>query len=222
MISLLGRDLLLWHSTFFEKPPTRPDAPEEYPWHQDMYFWQEPIRTVSAWLAITPVTVANGCIEVIPSSHKQTIPWITEDNTHYSKRFFGRMADPAYVNADNKVPMALAPGQFFLFTERTLHHSGPNHTQETRLGLSIRVTVPTVQIKEKHPCIVLSGADRFGLNTCVQPPVSDPGVIWPNAPVESLPVESLGQDWVGQEALSQPLEAIPQALERALATKEAV
>jgi chlorinating enzyme len=97
--SLLGLDLLLWHSTLFETPPTQPDEPEEYPWHQDIHFWHEPIITISAWLALTPATVANGCIEVIPATHKQEIPWISEDDPRYSKRFYRRMADPASFNA---------------------------------------------------------------------------------------------------------------------------
>src|SRR5262249_25955511 len=155
--------------------------------------------TVSAWLAITPATVATGCMEVIPATHKQMVPWISEENSRYSKRFFGRMADPAHVNAENKVSMILAPGQFFLFTERTLHHSGPNYTPEPRLGLSLRVTVPAVQAQGKYPAILLSGEDRFGLNTYVQPPVRDPDVIQQNSWVASRLIDSLGQDSVGQE-----------------------
>ena len=170
--SLLGPDLVLWGSNLFHKPPERA---EEYPWHCDSQFWQlEPMVTISAWLALTPATLENGCVEVVPGSHQQDIPWILDDSDRYTQRFWGRTADPAYFNEADKVPMVLTAGQFFLFKERLLHRSGPNRTQEFRLGLGIRFTTPSVAVKENVDCILLQGRDRFGLNPYVKPPADDP------------------------------------------------
>ena len=171
IISLLGSDIVLWGSNLFEKPPQKPEA---YPWHQDSQFWKlEPMITVSAWLAITPATHNNGCVEVIPGSHHQDMPTITDRTPGYTKRFWGWAADPNYFNESEKVPLVLDPGQFFLFRERTLHRSGLNQTQTSRLGLGIRFTIPSVMVKENIDCILLHGSDSFGLNTYVAPPTSD-------------------------------------------------
>ncbi len=67
------------------------------------------------------------------------------------------------------------PGQFFLFTERLLHHSEPNRSNLRRLGLAIRVTIPQVRVDHDrlfhgHRNIVLRGEDFMGLNRLTDPP----------------------------------------------------
>ena len=179
MASLLGPDLILWNSNLFNKPPAEPDHMEEYPWHQDYYNWQiKPVLNVSAWLAITPATPENGCVEVIPGSHRQNIPPIRDTDPRLSLRFGGVASDPACVDETKKMTLALKPGQFFLFNERLLHHSNPNLTRENRLGLAVRVTTPVVRVNEPFPCILLRGHDHMGFNRCVTPPAAEPDTKW--------------------------------------------
>jgi hypothetical protein len=181
MMSLFGPDLMLWLSSFFHKGPASKDWPEEYPWHQDITYWNlEPSITLSAWLAVTPATVENGCVEVIPGSHKRILPTVTSTDQRYSVRFAGHRADPAAVDEGNKVSLLLEPGQFFLFTERTLHRSGPNYSAEPRTGISMRVTLPMVKSYNEYPCVLLHGKDDFGFNTFAQPPQGEPDLAkWP-------------------------------------------
>jgi hypothetical protein len=179
MASLYGPDLVLWNSNLFNKPPAEPDRPEEYPWHQDHYSWNmEPVLNISAWLAIGPATEENGCVEVIPGSHRQIVPPVLDTDPHFSLRFGGVASNPAYVDETKKISLPLESGQFFLFTERLLHHSNPNRTRENRLGLAVRVTVPIVKVSEPFPCILLSGEDRMGFNRYVDPPPSEPDAEW--------------------------------------------
>ncbi|MCC8455929.1 phytanoyl-CoA dioxygenase family protein, partial [Streptomyces rochei] len=90
MASLYGPDLVLWNSNLFNKPPARPEQLEEYPWHQDHYNWNmEPVLNISAWLAIGPATEENGCVQVIPGSHRQIVPPVTDTNPDLSLRFGG-------------------------------------------------------------------------------------------------------------------------------------
>ena len=49
--------------------------------------------------------------------------------------------DPADVRA-----FELEPGEFVLFSDNTLHGSGPNRTANPRIALSPRVTVPFVRV----------------------------------------------------------------------------
>lgn len=179
MASLYGPNLVLWNSNLFNKPPAEPHRPEEYPWHQDHYNWNmEPVLNISAWLAIGPATPENGCVEVIPGSHRQIVPPVLDTNPQLSLRFGGVASDPSYVDETKKVPLPLESGQFFLFNERLLHHSNPNRTRENRLGLAIRVTIPIVKVSEPFPCILLSGEDSMGFNQYVDPPADEPDAEW--------------------------------------------
>ena len=72
---ILGPDIVLWQSNFFNKPP----GAKEIPWHQDMNFWSteiEPGINVSAWLAIDDTDVTNSCVQLMPGSHRRMIPHI--------------------------------------------------------------------------------------------------------------------------------------------------
>jgi Phytanoyl-CoA dioxygenase (PhyH) len=182
MASLYGPDLVLWYSNVFDKPPAEPERQHEYPWHQDMMNWKlEPMLTISAWLAVTPATVENGCVEIVPGTHRKAIPLVHDTDARYSSWFGGRVADPASFSEASRVTMELTPGQFFLFNERTLHRSGPNRTRQRRLGLSVRVTVPFVKTYETWPCLRLRGRDPLGVNAYIEPPVSDPDLEnWPS------------------------------------------
>lgn len=171
MQQLYGPDLLLWASYFFNKEP----GGSEIPWHQDLNYWPlEPVVNISAWLAIDPVTVENSCVQVIPGSHKRVVPHIPSSDG----MAFSEMADPTYVDLHNVVNMELAPGEFFLFNEKLLHHSDSNRSQNRRMGLSMRVTVPFVKIDHDqspplhagHKAILISGNDPLKFNRLMTPP----------------------------------------------------
>jgi len=65
---LIGPDFALWNSSFFAKPAQGGHAT---PWHQDGEYWPiRPLATCTVWIAIDEATSDNGCLEVIPGSHK--------------------------------------------------------------------------------------------------------------------------------------------------------
>jgi ectoine hydroxylase-related dioxygenase (phytanoyl-CoA dioxygenase family) len=162
MKSIYGDDLLLWATHLWNKQPG--DA--EIPWHQDGSYWDiEPPLNISAWIAIDEVTTENACVNLIPRSHQQQIPHVDAPESVA----FGEMADPGAFDPDGAVEMELRPGQFFLFTERTLHQSDPNDSDRRRLGTSMRVTLPIVDIDHEslypgHEAAVISGEDWHGIN----------------------------------------------------------
>jgi hypothetical protein len=200
MVSLLGPDLLLWATHLFDKSPAGAAPPEEFPWHQDWYTWRlEPMTTVTAWLALTPATRENGCLEVIPGSHRSRIPHPPTTDPRYNVTFGGRRADPAQVAEGDKLELPMDAGEFVLFNERLLHHSNPNRTRERRLALAVRVAPTSVRVNEPFPCVVLAGRDRFGLNPMVDPPVGEPdesdwwtSLPWGSAVAFDRPVPGLG------------------------------
>jgi chlorinating enzyme len=75
--SILGPHLVLWRLNFQLKPPLSDQKEWNYgwdtsfPWHQDCaYFQPSPNVILSAWIAVDEVNKDNGCIRIIPGSHK--------------------------------------------------------------------------------------------------------------------------------------------------------
>jgi ectoine hydroxylase-related dioxygenase (phytanoyl-CoA dioxygenase family) len=160
---LLGDDVMIWSSNFWLKPPG--GAP--VPWHQDIDYWPiNPQVNVTCWIAIDPTSRENGCLQVIPRSHRQRFAHAV---------VAGQMLDreAAFDAAALAAPVALelAPGACVLFNERILHHSAANRSAQRRMGLGVRLSVPFVQVDQDgdlfypaHRCVMLCGSDRFGLN----------------------------------------------------------
>src|SRR5574339_1294113 len=68
---VLGEDVILWGCHVFCKP-----AVEGYetPWHQDGHYWPiRPLATGTVWVALEPSTRENGCLRVIPRSHRDKV-----------------------------------------------------------------------------------------------------------------------------------------------------
>lgn len=158
--SIMGDDLLLWRTMFFGKEP----GGKLIPWHQDYDGWLiEPMLVTSAWLAIDETTRQNGCVELIPGSHRKIYPLVPSPDDVMDG--FPQMADPAGFDESSTVAMELKPGQFFLFNERTLHRSKPNTTANRRLGMAMRYIPTLVRVLDPGDSpILISGEDRLRFN----------------------------------------------------------
>lgn len=179
MAQIMGPDLLLWRTNFFIKGVKKPEAgatvipssDKEIPWHQDCNYWPlEPEVVISAWVAIDEVTVDNSCVQLIPGSHRKILPTVKSP----PGMEFGVMTDPQLVDASKLVNMELKPGEFFLFNERTLHHSEPGRNGKRRMGVAVRVIPPIVRVltadSPGHKMILLHGQDPLGFNPLMPPP----------------------------------------------------
>jgi ectoine hydroxylase-related dioxygenase (phytanoyl-CoA dioxygenase family) len=165
--SLLGPDLVLWSTRFRVKYP----GTREIPWHQDAAYWQlEPMVNVSAWLAIDNVDRENSCVQLIPGSHRDTVPHVAlPADAHYD---FPLRAEPAYCREQEAVSMVMRAGECFLFTERTLHRSSANQSSRRRAALTIRITATSVKVRhpEAGQVLLLRGRDTYGHNPIAAPP----------------------------------------------------
>ncbi len=142
--ALLGPDLLLWHSRYFD----RAAGTSPIPWHQDAPFWAlEPRRCVSAWVALEDTHEGNGCIEVLPGSNRIPLPQVASEGTGR----FRRKADIAGVDLAGALPLPLRRGEFFLFDAWLLHRSGRNHATRSRIALSINYISPDVKVDLERP-----------------------------------------------------------------------
>ncbi|MFP6689037.1 MAG: phytanoyl-CoA dioxygenase family protein, partial [Alphaproteobacteria bacterium] len=64
---MIGPDIFVWASLFFTKDP---GDPRYVGWHQDSTYWGlSGPEVVNVWLALSPATVANGAMKIVPGSH---------------------------------------------------------------------------------------------------------------------------------------------------------
>lgn len=168
--ALYGEDLLLWRSTFIAKA----DAGPAFQWHQDwggVYapgeeYGLEPPLHFTFWIAVSDVTEDSGCLQFV-SGTRAVLP----ARPHVSGERATLLVDDDMVDQDRVVSMPLRPGQCAVFTDRALHASGVNMSGSRRLGLAVRLTVPSVKVRPhfpRHTCVVVSGEDRAGFNTLTE------------------------------------------------------
>jgi phytanoyl-CoA hydroxylase len=128
---LIGPDIKLFGSQLFMKPP----GGVEKPYHQDSpYFSIEPMALVTCWIALDDVTVENGCLWVVPGSHRlgplpHTEKWLVGD------REDKRVPDSEF-DRSTEIPVTLSPGSCSFHHSLILHMSHPNHTNTSRRGLA--------------------------------------------------------------------------------------
>ena len=137
---ILGPRLVLWRSNIFNKLPGAP----ELEWHRDASVWRDiltPMINVTAWVALTSANLTNGCIEFLPGSHRLK---------YGSERVDRPYLQLPHAVSEKKISISLEPGEFVLFDSATMHRSGPNISNDRRLGIAIRFTVPAVEIRRDH------------------------------------------------------------------------
>lgn len=172
--SILGPDLVVWHSDFFDKLP---GEATEIPFHKGTYFLPiEPPINLTAWIALDKVTVENGCMQILPSSHRSIYPTLPpfKKIEHY-REDFAIFTDPKYIDSNELVNIELEAGEVFLFGENVVHGSLPNKSSHNRLGLAIRFTIPIVKVYhefryEGHGVLIVKGQDYMNINHVINPP----------------------------------------------------
>jgi ectoine hydroxylase-related dioxygenase (phytanoyl-CoA dioxygenase family) len=162
----LGPDLALFASHYIAKP-ARDGQPVL--WHQDAAYWPlEPMEVLTVWLAIDASTTANGCMEVIPGSHRNPILDVRdgEVDSVLGSQIAG------HVDEASAIPIELAPGDVSVHHPSLVHGSEPNHSPHRRAGLTIRYIPTTTRILEpgRGFPLLLRGRAVPGVNEYLEPP----------------------------------------------------
>lgn len=125
---LLGPDVDLYFNQAVIKFPGGNTA---FSWHQDdAYSPVEPSPYLTVWIALDDATEANGCISVLPGSHRRgLVPHVESD--------FG-LAGHSLDDPDQGIPVPVAAGTSIVFWSTTLHKSGPNTSDAVRRALVLQ------------------------------------------------------------------------------------
>ena len=174
---VIGDDVILWGCHVFCKPA---GDGYETPWHQDGHYWPiRPLANCTVWVALEESKVENGCLRVIPGSHRDKAlhPHLHEDRTDLTLN--QRMAAGAFDEA-TAVDIELEPGQMSLHDVYMIHGAAPNRSSKRRTGVALRY-MPATSVFERHlrpsdgktgvavdfahrPLWLLKGVDRSGRN----------------------------------------------------------
>lgn len=101
-------------------------------WHQDIRYWSfSRPELVNVWLALGSERPENGCLQVIPGSHRATYQRHQFDDDLFFRRDLVDN-EPLLSQARHVV---LNPGDVLLFHARTLHAASRNFTQETKYSV---------------------------------------------------------------------------------------
>lgn len=123
---LVGPNVKCMQSMFFVKHAGRPGQA----WHQDETFIPTRDRSlIGAWIAVDNATVDNGCLWVIPGSHRPGILW--QSRVHDDPRFDHTEESFGYpYDEDQAIPVELEAGSIVLFNGYLLHRSLNNVCEE--------------------------------------------------------------------------------------------
>ncbi|MCC6445946.1 MAG: phytanoyl-CoA dioxygenase family protein [Armatimonadetes bacterium] len=125
---LIGPDIKIYTDQMFVKAPLQGTA---VPYHQDSAYWPvEPPNLVSCWMALDDATVENGCVRVIPGSHKALLP-----HHHYPESIQSLGLEDDEVDADREIPVELKAGSCMFHHSLLAHRSAPNRSPHYRKGL---------------------------------------------------------------------------------------
>jgi ectoine hydroxylase-related dioxygenase (phytanoyl-CoA dioxygenase family) len=138
---LLGPDLLLFRSTLMLKPAHHGSA---HGLHQDSAYWpMEPPALVTVSIALNDATAENGCIKVIPGSHR----WGLQEWGRIARDANEPLTDRQDVDESEAVDVPLRAGGAVLFHSLTVHGSGPNLSPKPRNTALYAYFPPTVRYR---------------------------------------------------------------------------
>jgi len=157
---VIGNDIALWNSSFFAKPAR---VGSKTPWHQDGEYWPiEPLATCTVWIAIDASTQENGCLRVIPGSHRPQ--QLARHNRNQAEGLALPLElDPTTFNESEAVDITLEPGQISLHDVYLFHGSEPNRSDNSRRGMTLRY-MPTTSVYRHDQSKNSLGTGRLDLS----------------------------------------------------------
>ncbi len=124
--TLISPNIKCMQSMFFVKGPGKPGQS----WHQDEYYIPTRDRSlIGAWIAIDDADIDNGCLWVIPGSHRDGIirRILPMENKEYREQFSCELSP--FIEED-AIPVQVEKGSVVFFNGYLFHRSLRNKTED--------------------------------------------------------------------------------------------
>lgn len=127
--ALIGPDVDVFQSMFIFKN----SGAWGQPWHQDSYYFRfDTGPQVGLWLAISAATVENGCLSVIPGSHKQDVQPHVPDKRPGANQGYTEIEG---IDDGAARIVEMAPGDLLVFHSHLMHKSVDNRSNDRRMAM---------------------------------------------------------------------------------------
>ncbi len=160
---LIGPDIALFASSFINKLPGA--GKNTVAWHDDAYYWKDladRIEAVTVWLAIDPSTVQNGCMRVIPGTHKDGVHRHVKV-TEPDEDLFSIQVEPDLIDESQSVDCVLESNHCSLHDAYLIHGSHAGGVTR-RVGFQMRYMPTTIKATDHlgHQMYLARGRDHAG------------------------------------------------------------
>ena len=137
--SIIGKNILICGTTLFIKNPNEKGFVS---YHQDAkYIGLEPHNWVTVWLAVTDTNEHNGCMKMLPGSHKENLK--SHEQKFDDNNLLTRGQTIKGVPLNKTEPVILKAGQMSLHHPLVVHGSGLNKSNDRRIGFVIQSYIGT-------------------------------------------------------------------------------
>lgn len=159
VVDLIGPNILGLNNLYIWKPPK---IGLGFPWHQDKWYFNRNYKTektAGTWTAIDASNKENGCLYVIPGSHKRGV--LEHEDLEGSQQNEFKSARGA--KDENGVAVEVPPGSVIFFDNRLLHKSMDNQSNRfRRCNVAHYISadaerIPNQQLKNVRPVMWVRG-----------------------------------------------------------------
>jgi ectoine hydroxylase-related dioxygenase (phytanoyl-CoA dioxygenase family) len=165
--AILGDDILVYGTLVLAK---QPHDLRYASWHQDSFYSDLHLTpSTTAWIALTPSHQGNGCMRVIPGSHR--LGALEHENVT-DPNLLNRRGERIKIDVDESeaVDVVLRAGEISLHESTLVHSSNPNASDEPRIGFIVRFVTSRMRnpntrlmrVRGEGDCSHLDLAERPG------------------------------------------------------------
>jgi len=165
MQQLIGPNVLLKSTRLFYKFG---NSDSFVGWHQDgITEALQDAHVPAIWLGLTPATAENGCLRVVPRSHRLgLIPHADRPNPDN----LTTQGATAQVDIDAPQDVVMQAGEMSLHHPLMLHASNPNRSGESRIGFSATYSSPALTASRTAVAWVRGDGPRDRFRIIDKPP----------------------------------------------------
>jgi len=125
--------------------------------HQDNQYTQFDKPGLNFWFALTHMDINNGCLQIIPQSHKNGTfeSELSGDGDNHKKIKW---------EPENFLPIQMKKGDCVVFSRLTIHGSGPNLSNKPRVAYAVQFHRDDVKAKwDNNNWVLLKNNPRWNV-----------------------------------------------------------